>query len=299
MFSLADATVSPVLNVSISGNSDITADGGIALKALHNRNADGSEITGNQAKTHASAPGGALIGGNGADATSVANASLDAYVASTVTLESIDGIIQILALAYNDAYAESDGVIGGGVAIGASLADATANGSTNHSLNSTEDSEDIDDTDTIRVEFDPVSNVNSSTDTLTFSTNHGLTNGQKIVYYGAGGQSVGGLVDGHTYYVIVTGAKTLKLSTTSGGSAINLTALDAEDVIRRYEGAYGRKRHQRRLPVCRCRCRQLRQSGCQRRCGRDPGRRGRFSIRGKFPDCFHFHWRFSYHLYLE
>ena len=117
-----------MVKATISGTSHITADGGITLRALHNRDENGNEISDNQAWTHASAPGGALIGGNGADATSTANADLEAAIKTGVTLEAIGGTIQILALAYNDAYAESDGIIGGGVAVGASLADATTNG---------------------------------------------------------------------------------------------------------------------------------------------------------------------------
>ena len=229
--SLADATVSPLINVYIGGTSDIAADGGIYLKALHNRTDDGTEIPDFHARTHASAPGGALIGGCGADANSIANASLLAYVDENVTLEAIDGVIQIQSLAYNDAYAETDGIVGGGIAVGASLADATANGTAYHSLDSTKDSADIASTETIRIDFNPIEDVNSSADTITLDDDHNLVSGQAFIYHAAGGHVVGGLEDGVTYYVLVTGDKSFKLTTIPlVGTPVNLTALTANEV---------------------------------------------------------------------
>jgi 6-phosphogluconolactonase (cycloisomerase 2 family) len=57
--------------------------------------------------------------------------------------------------------------------------------------------------------------------------NHGLQNGQAVVYNApdsTSGDSVGGLVSGQTYYVKVIDANTISLAATPGGSVIALTA---------------------------------------------------------------------------
>ena len=68
----------------------------------------------------------------------------------------------------------------------------------------------------------PASDVNISTEVIT-KTNHGWSNGTKIRYMNAGGTSITGLTHKAVYYVIDSAASTFKVSTTSGGSAVNLT----------------------------------------------------------------------------
>ena len=68
----------------------------------------------------------------------------------------------------------------------------------------------------------PTSAVNTGTDVITKS-NHGWANGQKIKYYHNGGTALAGLSNDTNYYVIDSATDTFKVSTTSGGSAINLT----------------------------------------------------------------------------
>jgi len=73
--------------------------------------------------------------------------------------------------------------------------------------------------------------VNLSTDRLTFFNINALSNGDELYYQtsntlnGAGSSvsAIGGLTNGNKYYVVQKSGNTLKLSNTSGGSAINLT----------------------------------------------------------------------------
>ena len=55
------------------------------------------------------------------------------------------------------------------------------------------------------------SGINDSAETITLA-NHGLTNGQRIVYNAAAGTVLTGAVDGQAYYAIVTDANTFKLA---------------------------------------------------------------------------------------
>src|SRR5262249_54807017 len=62
----------------------------------------------------------------------------------------------------------------------------------------------------------PNTDVTPSDDAIHFSSPHGLTTGQEVVYHngGNGNQSIGGLQDGHTYYAIVEDPTTIKLAST-------------------------------------------------------------------------------------
>ena len=63
---------------------------------------------------------------------------------------------------------------------------------------------------TAAVQHQTVSNV------LTFTSAHGLTTGQEVVYHNGGGSnhSVGGLTDGNTYYVIRINDFSIQLAST-------------------------------------------------------------------------------------
>lgn len=56
-------------------------------------------------------------------------------------------------------------------------------------------------------------NVNTTSNEITY-TAHGMRNGEAVKYYDAGGNSMGNIVDGTTYYVVRTGANTFKLAAT-------------------------------------------------------------------------------------
>lgn len=65
--------------------------------------------------------------------------------------------------------------------------------------------------------------ADSSTDTLTTVGSHGLSNGDRVkVRAHANGALCGGLDSTIEYYVVSSGASTLKLSLTSGGAAVNI-----------------------------------------------------------------------------
>ena len=64
--------------------------------------------------------------------------------------------------------------------------------------------------------------VNTGTDTITASA-HGLRDGMKIRYDNAN-WTIGGLTDQADYFVISATTNTFQLSTTLGGSAVNLTS---------------------------------------------------------------------------
>jgi len=64
--------------------------------------------------------------------------------------------------------------------------------------------------------------VNTATETIT-SSSHGFSNGDIVSYFSNGGTAIGGLVNETEYFVVGATANTFQVSSTSGGSAINLT----------------------------------------------------------------------------
>lgn len=68
----------------------------------------------------------------------------------------------------------------------------------------------------------PTTGVDISTETITY-TGHPFSDGDIVTYYSNGGTAIAGLTDGTEYYVVNSAENTFKLSTTSGGSAVNLT----------------------------------------------------------------------------
>ena len=65
--------------------------------------------------------------------------------------------------------------------------------------------------------------IDYSTETITIA-DHGFSNGDEVTYSNGGGANIGGLTTATNYFVIGATTNTLQLSSTSGGSAINLTA---------------------------------------------------------------------------
>ena len=66
------------------------------------------------------------------------------------------------------------------------------------------------------------SGVNTAAETIT-SSSHGFSNGDIVSYFSNGGTAIGGLVNETEYFVVGATANTFQVSSTSGGSAINLT----------------------------------------------------------------------------
>ena len=134
--SLAEAVVTPTVRTYIGTGASITAGGSITVETLHNYDADGQKLD-RKASATAEASAGALTGvgaGTGASATAEASPNVSAYVDTGATLSAGTGsAITLRALANNvaDANARGISVTGlGALAVGATLADATANGST-------------------------------------------------------------------------------------------------------------------------------------------------------------------------
>ena len=74
--------------------------------------------------------------------------------------------------------------------------------------------------------FAPHSNVLDEANKIDFGYNHGLINGQAVVYDSGGGADIGGLTDGEVYYVIRVDDMTIQLSI----DPTKLTAADAVDL---------------------------------------------------------------------
>jgi Flp pilus assembly protein TadG len=72
-------------------------------------------------------------------------------------------------------------------------------------------------------EFPSVSSVNTSSDTLTTSASAAPGNNMPVQFQSTGGLP-GGLSSGTTYYVRSPSGKNFKVSTSSGGSAVNITS---------------------------------------------------------------------------
>ncbi len=62
--------------------------------------------------------------------------------------------------------------------------------------------------------INPSSDVTVSGDAIHFASPDGLKTGQEVVYTSGGGTSIGGLTNGHSYYVIVLDPYTIKLAAT-------------------------------------------------------------------------------------
>ncbi|NDG30416.1 hypothetical protein EB118_10125 [bacterium] len=76
------------------------------------------------------------------------------------------------------------------------------------------------------VTFNANSGVANSTDFITTSSAHNFTNGTMLQYIVAtGNTAIGGLVNATIYFAVSANSTALKLSTSEGGAAINVTAV--------------------------------------------------------------------------
>ena len=120
----ADAFVSPIIATFIGQDAIISAGSGVTVSSQHNA------AGGRSARATATAPGGGIISGNGADPDATANAQVDTYIAAGATIDA-GGTVMINSISGNVATATADTlVIGGVLGIGTSDPDATATGNT-------------------------------------------------------------------------------------------------------------------------------------------------------------------------
>tara|TARA_B100000700_G_scaffold193822_1_gene213486 strand:+ start:3462 stop:5099 length:1638 start_codon:yes stop_codon:yes gene_type:complete len=77
---------------------------------------------------------------------------------------------------------------------------------------------------TTEKEFNSNSDVAAGGDEKIDIASHGYSNGDIIRYSARGGIPVGGLIDGHDYYVVNKSTNDFEVSLTSGGSAVDITA---------------------------------------------------------------------------
>lgn len=72
--------------------------------------------------------------------------------------------------------------------------------------------------------------VANTTDFITTTTDHGFSNGDRVVYLvPAGNTAVTGLTNTSSYYVISANSTAFKLSETSGGAAVNVASIAANE----------------------------------------------------------------------
>ncbi|WP_077037069.1 calcium-binding protein, partial [Pelomonas sp. KK5] len=60
--------------------------------------------------------------------------------------------------------------------------------------------------------------VDATQDAIKFASEHGFTNGQRVIYHSAGNTAISGLVDGQAYFVRVIDAQTIKLATSQAAA---------------------------------------------------------------------------------
>jgi hypothetical protein len=182
---IGNATVTAFLNAA-----DFTA-GSLTISAAQVLPADGES-----AGTESSAMGGSLIVGvNAADSKAENTAVVTSYIADNSTL-TVLGTTQVIATSEVNQLAEGSGktYFGGIVAVGAATAEATSSATTtayvgqNVSLRG-------------GLLFDPSLDVDNANNTIDLGFDHGLVNGQAIVYDSGGADAISGLLNGRTYYV--------------------------------------------------------------------------------------------------
>lgn len=77
--------------------------------------------------------------------------------------------------------------------------------------------------------FNALTGVANTTEFITTSSAHGFSDGDRVQYLvAASNTAVGGLTNATSYYVVSSNTSALKLSTASGGAAVNVTAGSSE-----------------------------------------------------------------------
>ena len=134
--SVTNAILTPDVQTFITGGSVTSTAGGISLTSLYNANSNGASAgTGLGAIATSQASSGGLLAGSGANSTATDTGITDTNVDGG-TLSAAGGIT-LLASSYASPTAKSTGIAGGAIGVGATIATATANGSTEANMNGT------------------------------------------------------------------------------------------------------------------------------------------------------------------
>jgi hypothetical protein len=123
----SQAEVSPQVSGYI-GNTTVKAGRHVAVTVRHNATLTGPSAS-NDAEATAETTRGGLVAGQGASPTATASADVRAYLASGGTIDAA-GDVSFIARSGNSAISDANALTIGLVAVGASQADATANGVT-------------------------------------------------------------------------------------------------------------------------------------------------------------------------
>jgi len=167
--SLANAAITP--NVTTELLSGAHAGGDIRLSALHNVDGSGNSLA-DSARATASASGGGVLSGNGADASADAAAVIGATVGA-VTLDA-GGDVTIESLSHDDARANGNGLTIGVVGVGVVLANAGAGATSDATLAGGS-------TVTAGGDFNLASHSDNSAAATTVASGGGLASGQGAV----------------------------------------------------------------------------------------------------------------------
>ena len=134
--SVTNAILTPDVQTFITGGSVTSTAGGISLTSLYNANTSGASAgTGLGATATSQASSGGLLAGSGANSTATDTGITDTNVEGGTL--SAAGDITLLASSYASPTATSTGIAGGAIGVGATIATATANGSTEANMNGT------------------------------------------------------------------------------------------------------------------------------------------------------------------
>ena len=169
----------------------------------------------------------ATSGGTAIDLTAKTKLTFDADGAGVVDYTN-NKIVQA------NTFSDGDEVlydIGGGTAIGG-LTDATnyfvvSSSASEFSLAATSGGSAIDLTAPTNATIDGEDTAVVDVTNDKFVVANSFTNGDEVVYSNGGGTDIGGLTDGSTYYIISASASEFQLSTTSGGTAVTISAIGA------------------------------------------------------------------------
>ena len=71
--------------------------------------------------------------------------------------------------------------------------------------------------------FFSLDDLDDTAETITFASEHGLTNGMEVQYLEEGNTPISGLTDSDNYFIVSATSNSIKLSTSNGGSPVDFT----------------------------------------------------------------------------
>ena len=128
--SIAKATLAPTIQTIMRDGASIEATGDVTLETRFNVDRTGRETGGGAFATSISAAGALVGAGSGADSDAVSASVVKTFVEQNATIDA-DGTVRVASLAAHRAEADAFGLaVALGASVGASLADAVTEGST-------------------------------------------------------------------------------------------------------------------------------------------------------------------------